>query len=251
MPRFYLPAKNWVLSLPVLSESDTHHCIKVLRMEVGDALVIFDGEGTEAVATITGFQNRRAALALGARLQTPPPACCITLVQGIPKAKSMDFIIQKAVELGVSRIVPLVTERTVLRCDTDADARHKQERWAFIAIEACKQCGQNWLPTIAQPHSLQSFFDNLDANSEKKEATDLRLIASLEQERHSLKKILSTLPAPPKHVTIMIGPEGDFTPLESAAAKDHSYQPITLGPIVLRSETAAIYSLSVLAHELF
>ncbi len=249
--RFYLPPQNWTAPFSELSEADTHHCAKVLRMAIGDALVVFDGLGKEATATITEFRKQgkyHALLSLGEQIQTPPPRTRITLAQGVPKSKRMDFIIQKAVELGASRIVPLLSERTVLRCSDEADASHKQERWAAIAIEACKQCGQNWLPVIETPCSLHSFF-------EKSDPTHLLLIASLEKERRSLKEVLETRSglagSLTKEVTVMIGPEGDFTPTESAKAKKLGYQPIHLGPIVLRSETAAIYCLSVLAHELF
>ncbi|MBX9743568.1 MAG: 16S rRNA (uracil(1498)-N(3))-methyltransferase [Chthoniobacterales bacterium] len=245
LPRFYLAPAEWASSQ--LSEADTHHCAKVLRMTVGDALVIFDGKGGESQATITAFSkvagHYRGALSLGPRSQTAPPSCQITLAQGVPKAKSMDWILQKAVELGASRIVPLLTERTLLRCHDDADARHKQERWSSIAIEACKQCGQNWLPMIEQPCTPENFF-------KKSDPSHLLLIASLQEQSFSLKKIVASLPHLPTHVTIMIGPEGDFTAAESAAAQQHGYQSITLGPIVLRSETAAIYCLSVLSHQL-
>lgn len=247
IPRFYLPPQQWAAPSPQLSEADTHHCASVLRINTGEEVVVFDGEGKEAVATIVAFQKQgkyHAMLSLGVPTQTPPPRAQLTLVQGVPKAKSMDFIIQKAVELGASRIVPLLSERTILRCDSDADACHKQERWRSIAIEACKQCGQNWLPILEKPCTPQQFF-------KENHGTELKLLASLETERRSLKEVLKALSTAPTQVTIMIGPEGDFTPSESAAAKNIGFQPIHLGPIVLRSETAAIYCLSVLAHELF
>lgn len=244
LPRFYLSPCEW--SSSQLSEADTRHCAKVLRMKVGEELMVFDGKGREAQATITAFSKvggkYHAILSLGASPQTPPSPCQITLAQAIPKAKSMDLILQKAVELGASQVVPLLTDRTVLRCESEADAFHKQERWESIAIEACKQCGQNWLPIIEPPCTLENFF-------KKSNPTHLLLIASLEEKSASLKKIIASLPHPPTHVTIMIGPEGDFTSAETTAAKQAGYQPITLGPLVLRSETAALYCLSVLAHE--
>lgn len=244
LPRFYLAPEEW--SSPQLSDADTRHCAKVLRMKVGDRLVVFDGKGTETPAIITDLAkvagHSRAALALGSPSHTALLSCQITLAQAIPKAKSMDWILQKSVELGVSRIVPLLTERTVFRCESEADATHKQTRWEAIAIEACKQCGQNWLPIIERPCSLEDLL-------KKSDPSHLLLIASLEEESASLKRIISPLSPLPTHVTIMIGPEGDFTSGELAAAKQHGYLPITLGPLVLRSETAALYCLSVLVHE--
>ena len=245
MHRFYLPSQQWTEPSPQLSEADTHHCAHVLRCEVGDSIVIFDGQGTEAAATIVGFEKKKglhATLAIGARSQTARARCQITLVQAVPKGKNMELIIQKAVELGAARIIPLLSERTILRCPDERDALQKQERWQQIAIEACKQCGQNWLPRVEKPCTFKNFFATLSQEQ-------LLLIASLEEERRSLKEVLSASPAP-TGVTIMIGPEGDFTPAESDAAKNFGFQPIHLGPIILRTETAAIYCLSVLSHEL-
>lgn len=245
MRRFYLPPQEWLVPEPQLNDADTHHCAHVLRCEVGDSIVIFDGQGTEAVATIVGFEKKKglhATLAVGACTQTARSRCQITLAQAVPKAKNMDLIIQKAVELGAARIIPLLSERVILRCADERDALQKQERWQQIAIEACKQCGQNWLPRVEKPCSFKNFFATL---SQK----ELLLIASLETERRSLKEVLSASPAPTA-VTIMIGPEGDFTPAESAASKNFGFQAIHLGPIILRTETAAIYCLSVLSYEL-
>ncbi|KAB2645006.1 MAG: 16S rRNA (uracil(1498)-N(3))-methyltransferase [Verrucomicrobia bacterium] len=246
MPRFYLPPHRWLLSEPQLDDLDAHHAAHVLRCEVGDSIVIFDGKGTEALATIINLKKKgglQAVLSVGVPKKTLPSSCPITLAQAIPKAKNMDLIIQKAVELGASRVIPLLTERTIVRCDNQDDALQKQERWKQIAIEACKQSGQNWLPQVEKPCSLPEFLKMLG------QPDHLLLIACLENKKHSLKEILKIFPAP-QAVTIMIGPEGDFTPKEYAAAKEVGFHSIDLGPIILRAETAAFYSLSVLSHEL-
>lgn len=251
MYRFYLSPEQWRLPEPRLHDADAHHAIHVLRCEAGDTIVVFDGQGTEAVATITSFEKKkplRATLSLGACTQTPAPRCQVTLAQAVPKAKNMDLIIQKAVELGATRIIPLLSERTILRCPDPRDASQKQERWQQIALEACKQCGQSWLPRVEKPSLLQNLFEMLSSQHDQ-----LLLIASLELEKKSLKEVLSSLLATsyePTQVVIMIGPEGDFTPKEYAAAKHVGFQPIGLGPIILRTETAAIYCLSVLSYEL-
>lgn len=248
--RFYLPSKNWHLPSPSLSEADTHHCAHVLRMDIGSSITIFDGIGGEAPATIKAFHKNRglhAELTIAHRSNTPRPRCLITLAQAVPKARNMDFIIQKAVELGASQIIPLLSDRTIIRCPDDSDALHKQERWQMIAIEACKQSGQNWLPLVEKPCQPKDFFPTVNKNH-------LLLIASLQPDGRSIKKILADEVAQgnlPDHVTIMIGPEGDFTPAESTMAKSFGFQAMTLGPIVLRTETAALYCLSVLSHELF
>jgi len=181
-------------------------------------------------------------LKLVQKTKTQPLPCALTLVQAVPKGKNMDFIIQKAVELGAARIAPLFSDRTVVKLDP-ADAEKKQAKWREIAIEACKQCGQNRVPEISLPRTPKSFF-------ESGERFDLMLIASLQPDAKRIKQVLAEHPSP-KTACVLVGPEGDFTPAEVALAKSHGCQPVTLGPIILRTETAALYCLSVLAHELF
>lgn len=220
-------------------------------MEVGDQIMLFDGCGTEAPATIKAFHKNsghHAELAIGAHSTTSRARCQLTLAQAVPKARNMDLIIQKAVELGASRITPLLSDRTIIRCHDKADTLHKQERWQAIAIEACKQSGQNWLPVVELPCQPKDFFTTTNKNH-------LLLIASLQPDARSIKKILAddaiVRGSLPTEVTVMIGPEGDFTPAENAQAKNFGFQPIHLGPIILRTETAALYCLSVLGYEFF
>ena len=152
--RFYLSPHLWHTAL--LDEAEAHHAQRVLRLQRGAAITVFDGEGREASAVIETFHKKNASLRLGALQQTPRPTVEITLAQAIPKGRNMDLIIQKAVELGVTRIIPLVTDRTIVRCQDDET---KQERWQAIALEACKQCGQNWMPLVEAPCSLQESLD--------------------------------------------------------------------------------------------
>jgi 16S rRNA (uracil1498-N3)-methyltransferase len=180
--------------------------------------------------------------------ETSPLPCRITLAQAIPKGKNMDLIVQKAVEIGAAEIAPLISERTIVDLDAK-DAEQKRAKWQQIAIEAAKQCGQNWLPTVQTPRKLKYFFANASPAR-----SDLRLIGSLQPDAVHLKKILADYVEQhadrPKSVLMMVGPEGDFTPAELALGKSHGCLPITLGPIILRVETAAIYCLSVLSYEL-
>jgi 16S rRNA (uracil1498-N3)-methyltransferase len=179
--------------------------------------------------------------------ETPSLRCRITLGQAIPKGKNMDLIVQKAVEIGAAEIAPIVSERTIIHLSAK-DAAQKQAKWQQVAIEAAKQCGQNWLPLVHLPRKLKDFFTGNPATF------DLRLIGSLQSDAQHLKKILADYAGEHRHlpasVLMMIGPEGDFTPAELALAKSHSCLPITLGPIILRVETAAIYCLSILSYEL-
>jgi len=178
--------------------------------------------------------------------ETPVLRCRIILGQAIPKGKNMDVIVQKAVEIGAAEIAPIISDRTIVQVDPESAAQ-KRAKWQQIAIEAAKQCGQNWLTQVHEPRRLGDFF--------AASATfDLRLIGSLQPDAQHLKEILAHYSSEHRHlpesVLMLIGPEGDFTPAELALARRHACHPITLGPIILRVETAAIYCLSILSYEL-
>jgi 16S rRNA (uracil1498-N3)-methyltransferase len=245
MHRFYIAPETWNIDALTLDEAETHHAIDVLRMSAGDKAVVFNGRGAEATVEVVEITRKSVTLRKLLQSKSPPIGCEITLAQAVPKGKNMDLIVQKAVELGASAIYPLLSERTVIQVEEPEEAARKQQKWQAVAIEAAKQCGQNWLPKVHAPRTPKEFF----AHPAK---YDLMLIASLQPDALSLKKLLAENPdKKPKSVLVLIGPEGDFTPAEIGLAKSHGCRPITLGPIVLRTETAAIYSLSVLSYELF
>lgn len=246
MHRFYISPDNWNPDALTLRDAEAHHARDVLRMKHGDRAVLFNGRGREITAEIVDLAKNEVRLRKLHESQTPPLRCRITLGQAIPKGKNMDLIVQKAVEIGAAEIAPLISERTIVDLDAK-EAEQKREKWQQIAIEAAKQCGQNWLPAVRTPQKLKDFFSHA-AN------VDLRLIGSLQPDAIHLKKRLNDCTEQhgdrPKGVLMMVGPEGDFTPAELALAKSHGCLPITLGPIILRVETAAIYCLSVLSYEL-
>jgi 16S rRNA (uracil1498-N3)-methyltransferase len=246
MHRFFISPDRWNLDCLTLDEDETHHAIDVLRIQAGERAVVFNGKGVEATTEVVSVGKRSVELKHIQHATTAPLSCQITLGQAIPKGKNMDFIVQKATELGAASIIPLLSERTVVQCDA-VDAAKKQEKWQAIAIEAAKQCGQNWLPSICAPVTPKDFFG-------AGQKFDLMLIASLQPDALYPKKVLeeqlSILGKKPASVLVLIGPEGDFTPAEISLAKSRGCRPITLGPIVLRTETAALYTLSVLSYEL-
>jgi len=247
MHRFYVSPQNWDPLGLVLRGSEAHHALNVLRMQAGDKLVLFNGAGHELTAEITNVDDDEIRLRKLHESETAPLRCRIVLGQAIPKGKNMDLIVQKAVEIGAAEIAPIISDRTIVQLDAESGSQ-KQAKWQQIAIEAAKQSGQNWLPRIQAPKKLAEFFSTAD------QGFDLRLIGSLQPDAQHLKRILEThlteRAERPRTVLMLVGPEGDFTPAELALARRNGCEPITLGPIILRVETAAIYCLSVLSYEL-
>lgn len=241
--RFYIAPEDWNERQPTLDEAESRHAMNVLRLREGDPVSVFNGRGTEIHARITTLNKRQTLLETEQVITKPPAPARLILAQAIPKGKNLDLVLQKATELGAADIFPLITERTVARPDA-AEAADKQEKWQRVAIEACKQCGQNYLPRVHAPMSLSQFLQDLPA-------TELPLIAALDDTARPLHDILAGMPRRPVSALILIGPEGDFTPAEVLAAKATGCQPLSLGPIILRTETAAVYAMSVLGHELF
>src|SRR6266481_747851 len=247
MHRFYISPENWSPDALALTGSEAHHARDVLRMKRRDKLVLFNGRGREITAEIVDLGDEIRLRKLH-EAETPPLQCRIVLAQAIPKGKNMDLIMQKAVEIGAAEIAPIISDRTIVQIDSESAAQ-KQSKWQQIAVEAAKQCGQNWLPRVHAPRKLLELFSAAAA-----ESFDLQLIGSLQPGARHLKQVLADYSNehqhPPRSVLMLVGPEGDFTPAELALARRNGCQPITLGPIILRVETAAIYCLSVLSYEL-
>lgn len=236
MARFHLPPAAW-LSDPGLTGDEARHLSQVLRMKPGDSLVVFDGHGRRAAAEVLSVSRDRVPLKLGEILPSRPPLPAITLAQAIPKGKNMDLIVQKSVELGIAAIQPLVTRYTVVQ-----PGDGKSEKWRRNALEACKQCGQDTLPQIAEPLTFERWIASQAA------APGLKLIASLAPGARPLRTVLRENPATAE-ATLLVGPEGDFSAEETAAALAAGFLPISLGSIVLRVETATLFCLSALRYE--
>lgn len=246
LARFYIHPDHWTSDTLALTDDEARHCAQVMRRSVGDEIIAFNGVGGWAQCRITSISKTRVDLACGAPEMSPAPSVKITLLQAVPKAGNMELIIEKAVELGANEIIPVLTERTVVKLDAK-EAAKKCEKWQRLAVEACKQCGQNWLPQIHLPRPFDTAWNQLADH-------DLRLIAAIQEDAKPLKSLLATRQAanlqPPASALIAIGPEGDFTPAEYALARQQGCLPMSLGRIILRVETAALFCLSVLAHEL-
>jgi 16S rRNA (uracil1498-N3)-methyltransferase len=230
----------------VLGEEESHHLVTVNRAREGETVVAFDGRGTEWITALAKADRRAAVLVVRFAQSAKPLPYRITLGQALPKGQFMDAIVRKATELGVAAIAPLESERTQVHLDGERQDR-KREKWVTAALEAAKQCGNPWLPEILPVQRAVPFM-------EAARGFDLKLIASLHPGAQSLKRVLAsyreTQGRAPVKVLWLIGPEGDFTPAEISASQSAGFVPITLGPLVLRCETAAVYAISVLAHEL-
>lgn len=246
MHRFYLPPAQCKDKTLILTESEAHHALHVLRIRHGERLMVLDGVGQELLCEAEKPDGGHFKLTVVQRNPVQPLPYQITLLQAIPKGKIIESIIQKATELGAHRIVPLLSDRVTTQLD-DESAASKAEKWQHVAIEAIKQCGNAWLPQVEAPITPKAYL----ARNEKFE---LPLIASLQSDcrhpREYFKTFYSEKKRLPKTISIWVGPEGDFTPAEMSAIKGAGTLPITLGRLVLRSETAATYALSVLNYEL-
>jgi len=244
--RFYIAPEGCRAGLLHLTGGEAHHALRVLRVKAGDDAVVLDGAGNEFSCRVEIAAPGSVSLRVVGNNSVPAPACSVTLLVGIPRGKIIESIIQKSVELGARRIVPLLTERVVTQLDGES-AGHKRDKWRQAAIEAIKQCGAAWLPEIEKPTGIADVLA-------RREKSDLVLVGSLQSERRHPRDVFlefeKTRGQPPKSVAVWIGPEGDFTLAEITAIQNAGAQPITLGRLTLRVETAAVYCLSILNYEL-
>src|SRR5271167_1203481 len=220
------------------------HLAKVLRAHSGDELVLFNGDGREFLGTIDAVRGSRVAVSIGAArgIDRESP-CRLTLVQCVPRGDRMDFIVQKATELGVARIVPVLSQRSVMRLDS-SQAAAKQAHWRAVAVSACEQCGRNRLPRVEAPQALLNYLGALAAPGEAGAAGGIggRLVMEPEDEpgvENAPPVDIASLSAMAA-VEIAIGPEGGFAAEELEAFQLSAFIRTGLGPRILRTETAAI-----------
>jgi len=227
LPRFYIPLPLSAPTRLVLPAAAAHHAARVLRLQVGDALIVFNGNGGEYAARILALGKQDVSIEIERHdpIERESPLD-VTLVQALSAAERMDFTIQKAVELGVRQIVPVESERCVVRLHGERAAKRVQH-WQQIAVSACEQCGRNRVPEIKPIISLAAWL-----------ATP-----APERERWVLlpeaNRALRDMPHPRKPVEVLVGPEGGFTDVEAEATQRAQHQAVRLGPRILRTETVA------------
>ncbi len=220
-----------------LTGTAANHVARVLRLRVGDPLILFDDAAGEYTATVAALLRNAVRVTVGDYIAVNRESPLqVTLVQGISRGERMDVVVQKATELGVHRIVPLLAERTVVRLNA-AQAANRLRHWRAIAVAACEQCGRNRLPEVTPPMSLQDFLV-----SDYPEG--LRLVLSPDGSLKARELPVSAA------VTLLIGPEGGLSDAELSAALAAQFKAMALGPRILRTETAALAALAVIQQQL-
>jgi len=231
--RFYLPALPPHARHAELPPEAAHHAAKVLRLQAGDEVVLFDGTGGEYPAIISQTGKRVTAELGPWRDRECESPLDITLVQALSGGDKMDFTLQKAVELGISAIQPIASERSVVKLSGER-AEKRVRHWQQVVVSACEQCGRNRVPQVAPILSLNDWLA-------KPAISGVRLTLAPDAPAS-----LRELPRPGAPVTLLIGPEGGLSPGEIKAAASCGYTPVRLGPRVLRTETAALAALAAM-----
>lgn len=234
IPRIYLPQPLSVGASLVLPEAAANHVTRVLRLKPGAALRLFNGEGGEYGAELVAVGKRDATVRLGeydGRDAESPLQ--IVLGQGVSKGERMDYTIQKAAELGISRVEPLMTERTVVNLNDERRERRLQH-WQGVAIGACEQCCRNRVPAVAPSVTLSQWLAQPRAG--------LKLVLY----HRGARRLREFTPLAGEPVTLLIGPEGGLSEAEIAQAMAAGFQPLCLGPRILRTETAAVMALAAM-----
>lgn len=217
-----------------LEDGAFRHLVQVLRLREGETFIAFNGQGGEFEAVLTGVDKRRAEARLLARQDVSRESPLdLSLAQCVSKGERMDYTLQKAVELGVTRIVPLISSRSVVRLDGERWEK-KLEHWRGVVISACEQSGRTYVPDVQAPVALPTWLDDESARGTR---------LTLDPEGHHC---LRELPQPNGPVTLLVGPEGGLSELELHHAQEAGFTGIRMGPRVLRTETAGVAALAAL-----
>jgi len=232
-PRIYSPQKLAADSRVLLDDNAFNHAVRVLRLKNGAGLKLFDGLGNEYNATLSDVERKQAYAQIHSQIHDSVESPRQLLMgQGISRGDKMDYTIQKAVELGITEITPLFSERCGVQLKGERLLK-KEQHWQSIAISACEQCGRNQLPPLHSSNTLENWVATIDA--------DLKLILDPAE-----TQTLTTLTPPQGKIALLFGPEGGMSEQEVVLAKRHGFTGIRLGPRVLRTETAALATISAI-----
>jgi 16S rRNA (uracil1498-N3)-methyltransferase len=219
-----------------LGDQASHHVARVLRAVIGDQLILFNGAGDEYLSVITAMMKKHVIVDIRSRLsRIVESPIAIDLVQGIARGEKMDFIVQKATELGVKRIIPLITERCGVRLIEERGQKRLQH-WQSVAVSACEQSGRHHLPEIMVPMAFKGWL------------TQVKVKHGLVLSPQLSGKLASTVSSAYSSVMLLIGPEGGLSTQEVTMAMKQGFKPLCLGPRILRTETATVAAISILQH---
>lgn len=233
MPRFFIDGT--ADGRAYIAGADALHIAKALRMRPGEALTLCDGKGIDFEGVLETVTDRQVTVRITvSRPSQAEPTLAVTLYQGLPKGDKMDWIVQKAVELGVTAVVPVATRRSVARLEGKADK--KQERWQRIAAEAAGQCGRGILPAVERPLSWNQALSRLSGEP---------ALVFYEGGGRPLRELVTPST---RRLSVFVGPEGGFDPEEIDAIRRQGGGVATLGPRILRCETAPLAALTLLMH---
>jgi 16S rRNA (uracil1498-N3)-methyltransferase len=236
MTRIHVPGPIEAGGECTLDAPQSHHLHSVLRVKPGEPLVLFDGAGAEYAATVVRAGKRGVTVSVSERRAVSRESpLAVTLAQAVSSGERMDYTIQKAVELGASAIQPLAAHRSVVRLSAERAGR-RAEHWRAVAVAACEQSGRNHVPSVGDVQPLDRWLARLAAAA----AGERRLLLS-PRAGQRLRDL-----GQPRSVVLLSGPEGGFTAEEEAAAQRAGFHPLSLGPRVLRTETAAVAALAAL-----
>lgn len=240
--KFFVPKENIHNDIALVEGDDVKHIYKVLRLEEGNIVNINNCNGEEYIGEIISVDKKEVKVLLKEKVEINRESFLkISLFQGLPKSSKMDLIVQKAAELGVMSITPLLTERVVVR--TEMSEFTKTERWKRIALEACKQCKRSIIPQINTPIEFNTLIPSLSQY-------DLIVVPYENEKGYGIKNLIKDLNDEIRNVAVIIGPEGGFEEDEISSLKDKNGKIVTLGPRILRTETAGFVCASILQYEL-
>lgn len=239
LPRFHLPPVAWQPESLVLEGDEALHCARVLRKVPGDKIEIFDGVGRVASATLTHVSKNSVTARIDEVRQHAARVREVHLLAAMIKAEAFEWLLEKAAELGAASVHPVVTARSVVHLD-GPQLNKKLYKWRRHMIESAKQCHTPWVPSLEPPVGLVEALERLPAAS-------VRLMPALSEHSRRLHEVDLSAALP---VFVLVGPEGDFTEEEEELARLRDFQPVTLGSLILRAETASIAALAIIGEEL-
>ena len=247
--RFYAQPQNIIGAIVMLSTDETHHLTRVLRLKPGDEAFVFDGRGHEYRCSFLKVEKDCARLeVIEELLDTVESPVRITLGQSLAKAEKFDLIVQKATELGVSSIVPLLADHADVKL-TGERWEKRLDRWQRISLEALKQCGRRTIVEIRDPMSLRELLD-IEAPRPGEQPVETRVVFVFSEKGGAFVDAALAAAAAASAVTVLVGPEGGWSDDEFSLFAERGVKPVTLGPRTLRTETAAIVATALIQHAL-